>query len=366
MINRMSKRLILVLVAVAVLGLVAIGLIGARSGTPQTPTTSDDGQTKTATEPTVSRFDLSSYHEVFQLSGEFPEPLYAEYDSSIESIAFSSPPSSTTKFSSAQIFIRHFEANDFQTLSTVNILSRESTKVGTHQAVRYEIEKKAEAANFANQPIWRNQLHEVIDIRYAPSGKTSFFVIARNPAFNKAQFDAFISSLQFHNDKNSLRSPLDRASERVSKKTFGTKVSPNDSPVQPEKFSGYHTGWDFEIFPDELKKDVTVTAFCGGKVRVKETASGYGGLLVQDCNVDNVPMTVVYGHLQLASVEVKVGDYRAPGDRIGWLGDDNSSQTDGERKHLHFDLHKGTTVNIRGYVSTEAELTDWLDPKNYL
>lgn len=356
----------LIIIAGAVLGLVVIGLIGARSGTPQTPTANEDGPQPTATEPTVSRFDLSSYHEIFQLSAELLEPLYAEYDSSIEAIAFSSPPSTSTIFNSAQIFIRHFEADDFQTLSTVNILSRELTKVGSHDAVRYEIEKKAEVPNFANQPNWRNQKHEVIDIRYAPSGKTTFFVIARNPAFDKAQFDALIASLQFHNDKNSLRPPLDRSSERVSKKTFGTKVSPNDSPVLPERFSGFHTGWDFEIFPDELNQDVTVTAFCGGKVRVKETASGYGGLLVQDCHVGNVPMTVVYGHLQLASVEVKVGAYRAPGDRIGLLGDNNSSQTDGERKHLHFDLHKGTTVNIRGYTNTQAELSGWLNPKDYL
>ncbi len=357
------------LVAVIVTALVLFGawVYRFRSSVPQTSNSVnsiEESDSSTTTE--TSRIDLSFYHEIFQFSADFPEPLYAEYDSSIESIAFSSPPSSPTKFNTAQIFIRHFEANDFQTLSTVNILSRESTKVGTHEAVRYEIEKKAEVANFANQPIWRNQKHEVIDIRYAPSGRTSFFVIARNPAFEKTEFDAFIASLQFHNDRNSLRSPLDRASERVSKKTFGTKVSPNDSPVSPERFSGYHTGWDFEIFPDELNHDVTVTAFCGGKVRLKESASGYGGLLVQECNIDSAPMTVVYGHLKLSSIAVKVGAYRAPGDEIGLLGDANSAETDGERKHLHFGLRKGTTVNNKGYVGTQAELSAWLDPKDYL
>src|SRR5438105_13240780 len=39
--------------------------------------------------------------------------------------------------------------------------------------------------------------------------------------------------------------PLENAQTRVTKKFFGTKVSPGNSPVTPERFSGYHTGVDF-------------------------------------------------------------------------------------------------------------------------
>lgn len=152
----------------------------------------------------------------------------------------------------------------------------------------------------------------------------------------------------------------------MTKKTFGTYVTPQNSPVMPERFTGYHTGWDFEIFPDELDKDVVVSAFCGGNLRLKETASGYGGVAVEECTIDGVAMTVIYGHLKLSSVSVKAGDKLAPGDRIGLLGVNKSSETDGERKHLHFDIHKGTSTNIRGYVSTADQLKDWIDPKTYL
>jgi hypothetical protein len=35
--------------------------------------------------------------------------------------------------------------------------------------------------------------------------------------------------------------PLDRASGRVTKKPFGIFVTPQNSPVQPERFRGFHT-----------------------------------------------------------------------------------------------------------------------------
>ncbi|MDP3992753.1 MAG: M23 family metallopeptidase [bacterium] len=364
-----KSKLVLILAGLLVVTGIILGIV-YRPAEPanQSANQSDSGQTADDTKVSLLtiRADYAQHNAVYQFSAELPEGWVLKYVPASEAVAAFPPINDNSNLDQAQIFIRHFEANDFQTLSTVNILRRESTKVGTHQAVRYEIEKKAEAANFANQPIWRNQLHDLIDIRYAPSGRTSFFVIARNPAFEKAQFEAFIASLQFHNDRNSLRSPLDRARERVSKKTFGTKVSPTDSPVSPERFSGYHTGWDFEIFPDELTKEVVVTAFCGGQLAEKKTAEGYGGVVAGHCQLEGQDMTVVYGHLKLTSVTKQAGDYLAPGDRIGVLGADKSTETDGERKHLHFGLHKDAGINIRGYVSTEDQLTDWIDPKKYL
>lgn len=363
----MAKRLALTTVVVALLILLATWLMRSRPDTSATPRPELGAQKElSAVKSTENRFDFSVFSEVFQFSAVLPESLDAEYVSANESIALTPAEVGEPDLNSAQIFIRHFEAADFQTLSTVNVLSRGQTKVGTHEAVSYEIEKKPAVASFTNQPEWRNQKHKLIDVRYAPSGWTSFFVFSYNPTFSQAQFDAFIASLRFHNDKNTLRSPLDRVSERVSKKTFGTLVGPANSPVQSERFSGFHTGWDFEIFAEELDSDVAVVAFCGGKIRLKETAAGYGGLVVQDCNIDSAPLTALYGHLKLGSVNVKVGGYRAPGDPIGLLGAEKSVETDGERKHLHFGLRKGSALNTRGYAAKLAELSGWLDPKDFL
>ncbi len=156
--------------------------------------------------------------------------------------------------------------------------------------------------------------------------------------------------------------PLDRAAERITKKTFGTFVTPQNSPVKPEKFRGYHTGTDFEIFPEELNADVAVKAVCDGKVAQKRYASGYGGVLVENCERDGQPITVVYGHLKLAGISKKIGDSLSQGEEIGILGKAYSQETSGERKHLHLGAHKGSSVNILGYVQKESDLSAWLDP----
>ncbi|OGY93011.1 MAG: hypothetical protein A3H70_05580 [Candidatus Komeilibacteria bacterium RIFCSPLOWO2_02_FULL_48_11] len=70
--------------------------------------------------------------------------------------------------------------------------------------------------------------------------------------------------------------PLARANERVTKKPFGLYVTLKNSPVLPERFTGYHTGADFEIFADEKNKPVQVTAVCAGKLIAKQRVTGYG------------------------------------------------------------------------------------------
>lgn len=161
---------------------------------------------------------------------------------------------------------------------------------------------------------------------------------------------------------SAFQPPIDRARERVTKKPFGILITPQTSPVQPERFRGYHTGTDFEIFPEELDADVPVQAICSGKIAVKRFASGYGGVLVENCTLNNQPVTVIYGHLKLASISKNTGDSLAAGDTIGILGKAYSSETDGERKHLHLGIHKGSAVNILGYVQAQAELSGWIDP----
>jgi hypothetical protein len=158
----------------------------------------------------------------------------------------------------------------------------------------------------------------------------------------------------------SVADPLSDAKVRVTKKPFGIHVTPKSSPISPEKFTGYHTGTDFEILPGEQDAGVPFYAICEGRILKKETARGYGGMLVQACTINGQDVTVVYGHVSLKSVSKKIGDNLSKSEQIGNLGQP-PTETDGERKHLHLGIHKGTTIDTRGYVSTEPQLTGWLD-----
>lgn len=163
-----------------------------------------------------------------------------------------------------------------------------------------------------------------------------------------------------------LALPVSQALDRVTKKPFGLYLTPNNSPVSPEKFTGYHTGVDFEVTPDEANKDITVSAVCAGKLLLKKSATGYGGVAVQSCKLDNQDITVIYGHLKLSSISLKAGQAIARGEKIGLLGQGYSSETGGERKHLHLGIHKGIAVNLLGYVQQKSQLSGWLNALDYL
>lgn len=160
--------------------------------------------------------------------------------------------------------------------------------------------------------------------------------------------------------------PVSLALERITKKPFGLKVSPQNSPVSPEKFSGYHTGVDFETFPSEANTDVSVWAVCSGKLLLKKSASGYGGVAVQACQLNGQDVTIIYGHLRLTSITAKVGTELKAGDELAVLGTGYSEETSGERKHLHLGIYQGAALNLLGYVQNPADLVGWLDAAKYL
>jgi hypothetical protein len=91
-----------------------------------------------------------------------------------------------------------------------------------------------------------------------------------------------------------------------------------------------------------------------------------GGVLVEACKIENQDVTVVYGHLKLDSISAKAGESLEPGQSFAVLGKGFSTETDGERKHLHLGLHKGTSINIKGYVQTKEELVNLLDAHELL
>lgn len=158
--------------------------------------------------------------------------------------------------------------------------------------------------------------------------------------------------------------PVKDALARITKKPFGIYITPATSPIQPEKFTGYHTGTDFEIFANETDAVVSIEAIIAGKVVYKQWVSGYGGVLVQSAELDGQPITVLYGHLALSSITAKVGDSLILSEVIGNLGQGYSHDTDGERKHLHLGIHKGSQVVLLGYVSKASNLNQWVDISN--
>lgn len=167
-------------------------------------------------------------------------------------------------------------------------------------------------------------------------------------------------------ETTTLSFPLSNALGRITKKPFGISITKQNSPVQPERFSGYHTGVDFETTPDEQKTDVIIHAICDGKLLMKKWATGYGGVAVQSCVLNGEAVTIIYGHLRLSSIKEKVGDTLKAGQTFALLGNGYSTETDGERKHLHLGIHLGSSVNILGYVQSKSALSQWLDAKAYL
>lgn len=153
--------------------------------------------------------------------------------------------------------------------------------------------------------------------------------------------------------------PVDEFKKRITKKKFGTYITPANSPVQPERFSGYHTGVDVEY--DDIESDTPVHAIAKGTVTFSGVIDGYGGVLLITHTIIGAPRTVVYGHLDPSSLPTN-GSAVKKSQKIGVLGANKSSETDGERKHLHFAILSDTRQDFLGYVQSEGELSAWLNP----
>ncbi|MCW1891770.1 MAG: M23 family metallopeptidase [Candidatus Uhrbacteria bacterium] len=160
---------------------------------------------------------------------------------------------------------------------------------------------------------------------------------------------------------SALTLPLSDALSRVTKKPFGILIEKKTSPVQPERFAGYHTGVDFETLPEEQDIDVPVHAICTGPLIAKKRATGYGGIAIQRCVIADETVTVIYGHLRLSSITAKLNENISAGTEFAILGKGFSAETDGERKHLHLSIHRGKDVNVLGYVQNASSLEAWLD-----
>lgn len=165
-----------------------------------------------------------------------------------------------------------------------------------------------------------------------------------------------------------LHEPLPNASHRATPLHFGLHVTndPDDNPIDPpERFTGYHVATDYEVSAGELEGDVPVYAICDGEIVYSGFAAGYGGLITQRCWRGDQAITVIYGHLAIDSL-AKSGEYMEAGQTIALLGANRSHDTDGSRKHLHLGIRKGASADFRGYVDTEDEVDDFIDPATVL
>lgn len=162
-----------------------------------------------------------------------------------------------------------------------------------------------------------------------------------------------------------FKAPMPDYLSRVNKKAFGTFVAPGNSPISPEKFRGYHAAIDLEIFSGEEELEVPVKAICDGKLAIKRTAQGYGGLVAQYCVLNGEDVLVLYGHVALTSVQRNIGDEIKTGEKIALLGQPGID-TDNERKHLHLGIRKGFDLVIAGYVPSQSALSTYIDPKTVL
>lgn len=161
---------------------------------------------------------------------------------------------------------------------------------------------------------------------------------------------------------NALALPVADFKARVTKKPFGIYITPQSSPAQPERFSGFHTGADAEY--EDATIDVPVFAVADGTVVLSKTATGYGGVFVIEIQLNGKAHSVLYGHIRPSSLP-KVGTQVTKGEQLAFLGTGFSAETDNERRHLHFAVLATNVLDIRGYVPAQSQLSGWIDPLTF-
>lgn len=171
--------------------------------------------------------------------------------------------------------------------------------------------------------------------------------------------------------------PIDGFFDRQTLNRFGTQVTeefraahrdlfPAATSEYP-KFYGYHAAADAEYSaPSEASTQAPVRAIAPGTVVYKDSVTGYGGLIIVRHETPE-RITSLYGHVRLSDSPVNVGDQVTTGQVIAYLGAPFSAETSGERKHLHFGIHKGSETDLQGYEPNESALNaGWYDPNAWL
>lgn len=163
--------------------------------------------------------------------------------------------------------------------------------------------------------------------------------------------------------------PLPETLNRPTPLHFGLYVTPDpeNNPIDPpERFTGFHAATDFEVLPgEEGDVEVPVYTICHGPVAFSGFVEGYGGLLIQRCTIQKEEVTVLYGHLRIAGLPAEKKSLKS-GTQIGYLATGRTYDSGGNRKHLHLGIHKGSRLDFRGYVPTEQQLDQYINPMDIL
>jgi murein DD-endopeptidase MepM/ murein hydrolase activator NlpD len=188
-------------------------------------------------------------------------------------------------------------------------------------------------------------------------------------------FFALFSFILFFT-KNSFATwyyPMDKYYERQTVKGFGEYIDNSfykgkEVLFPYNRFYGYHTAVDLEVFPDEIDTKVPVYAASSGTITYIGTLSGYGGVILE--KIDNENNTILYGHVKTENLSFKVGDHINTENNpviLTYLGNQFSAETSKERKHLHLGIYKGTDLYFKGHESSLAQLEKrWLNPNTFL
>ena len=167
--------------------------------------------------------------------------------------------------------------------------------------------------------------------------------------------------------------PMDKYYERQTVKGFGDYIDDNfykgkEKLFPYNRFYGYHAAIDLEVFSGEIDKKVPVYAVSSGTITYIGTLPGYGGVILEE--LDNENDTVLYGHVKIKNLSIKVGDHitvETDPTILTYLGDQFSSETSKERKHLHFGVYKGTDFYFKGHESSLSQVgKKWYDPNKLL
>jgi murein DD-endopeptidase MepM/ murein hydrolase activator NlpD len=189
------------------------------------------------------------------------------------------------------------------------------------------------------------------------------FAVALSPLF--LLFPERASAVWFY--------PTDKYYERQTVKGFGEYIDGNfykgkETLFPYNRFYGYHAAVDLEIFPGEMNTKVPVYAASSGTITYIGTLSGYGGVILE--KPDNENNTVLYGHVKIENLSIKVGDRVETNSNpviLTYLGDQFSAETSKERKHLHVGIYKGIDLYFVGHEPSLDKLQSrWIDPNIFL
>lgn len=135
--------------------------------------------------------------EQFNLTFTIPAGWDIEYVPSIQSLNLFEITGSGTARERSQIFMRFYDAEDFQILPTVGVFSQEDLSISpkAYRARRYEIEKRVNVLPFRDQPSWRNIRHIVTDVQTG-SGLTRYYVVASNPDLDPEIYEQVLASIR--------------------------------------------------------------------------------------------------------------------------------------------------------------------------